>query len=771
MKVHKKHKVQLQENRLFIPLNILFGLIFVVTIILSIVDKYVWQVDWGESNAIDVLCEIIASATFFVGSIIGIAIPLQKEKLYGISSQDFNKLRGKYRYSVALIIVFSIVLAALNGIFLALGLMFACLGVSAISIVFCIYVSAVEVPLMMGQEKSLIKTVKRYVHWQLNETERLPTEGKEVLKYLCCKKTLKATYEILKNDDYEFNKKLILSLLEAQEQQAFDLAKIESKEEQRKIASALRSNVRDILNFNFDLTVIFGDNAKNYSYRITRVLFRLDELSDFSKITRELLVNTTLNYDYVDTQYKKDFIMSVVLPMLLISVTSGDFGFAKAMRRLLSENEIILDEENSLSLIMSLMSLHFYYLCNGAHDVSQELKSKIIEFINFEGVEDNTKIVPWKKLFLQHTEEYKVKLEELLRYFKLSEHNWDVMLRNTGAHFVILSTEYVLQWYLTCLLHSYSVWDFDFDSILVNEDIKYFVKILGGKIFENNQKPQLTEQMKNMAQFYGLREDAFNHFIVCEEQTHKLFNVVNGLHIDDLKSRQRQAHEVDVDELVKKFNEEINQNLANEWGYDSKLEVASESRFMNLLLEKYNEAVNYNEAIVKSILNATYDELAKHVPKTVIVRGKDFDLEIKELLNRNIIATTQNVQFSVGYYIKDGDERKKFSKVIDGVEKVKSKILIGEYIFTDKPLSFKCEFVNVQWRELTPEEVSQKADTYKRADGQYIYEGALISREWLEAFIKEQYFILSLEMRYVINVLPDSIYKIELFPADDSNDT
>lgn len=94
MKAHKKHKVQLQENRLFIPLNMFFGLIFVVTIILSLVDEYVWQVDWGESNTIDVLCEIITSATFFVGSIIGIAIPLQKEKLYGISSQDFSKLRG-----------------------------------------------------------------------------------------------------------------------------------------------------------------------------------------------------------------------------------------------------------------------------------------------------------------------------------------------------------------------------------------------------------------------------------------------------------------------------------------------------------------------------------------------------------------------------------------------------------------------------------------------------------------------------------------------------
>ena len=66
---------------------------------------------------------------------------------------------------------------------------------------------------MMGQEKSLIKTLKKYVHLILNNNERLSAEGQEVLKHLiCCEKTLKETYVLLKEDDGEYNKRLIIEL-------------------------------------------------------------------------------------------------------------------------------------------------------------------------------------------------------------------------------------------------------------------------------------------------------------------------------------------------------------------------------------------------------------------------------------------------------------------------------------------------------------------------------------------------------------------------------
>lgn len=772
MKKKRKYNFQFQENKLFVPLNFIFGIVLITTVAFSFVDIYVWQIDWGKSNAIDVLCEIIATTTLFVGSVIGIAIPLQREKLYGISSQDFNKLRGKYRYSVTLIIVLSVVLSVLNGIFLVLGMTFACFGVSAISVLFCIYVSFLEVPFMMGQEKSLIKTLKKYVHLNLNNNERLSAEGQEVLKHLiCCEKTLKETYALLKEDDDEFNKRLIIELLDIQEQQAYDLNKIEDKEKQRKIASALRANIRDVLNFNFDLTEFFKGNTKKYSYRITRVLFRLAELPEFSKETRDLLVNTIINYDYVETLDKKDFIMSVALPMLLISVTSGDFVFAKAMRRLLFEDEIILNETNSLSLIVSIMSLHFYYLCNGAQDVSDELKTKIYDFMNFDGIEEDTKINPWRNLVLRHTEEYKLSFAELLRCYELSGNYWDVWLRNSGAHFVVLSTEYVLQWYLTCLLHSYSIWNFDFKNLLINDEIKRIIKTLGDKIYPDKVNPRLTDQMQSMAKFYDLRKDAFEYFIIYEDQNHKFFNVINDLHLEDLEKKQRETQNVKIDEIIEKYNKGITNNIVHEWGFDARLEITSEPRYMHLLLEKYSESDSYNNAVVRSVTNAIYRELSRQVPKTIIVRNEHYDSQIGELLNKNkpIIAVSQNIRYSVGFYIKNEQTRDKFNSAIDDSKKISSKIFVGDYIFTDNAFSFNIQ-TKLQWRELSPEEISAKTDFYKRADGQYIFEGALIAREKLEAYIKGQYYILSVELNYAINAVSNSIYKIDLYPIDNDSD-
>lgn len=71
--------------------------------------------------------------------------------------------------------------------------------------------------------------------------------------------------------------------------------------------------------------------------------------------------------------------------------------------------------------------------------------------------------------------------------------------------------------------------------------------------------------------------------------------------------------------------------------------------------------------------------------------------------------------------------------------------------------------------ELTPDQISEQAERYKRADGQYIYDGALISREVLVDTIRSLWYILSVEIRYQINASRDSIFRIDLFPDNKAN--
>ena len=95
-------------NTEFIAVNVIIGVVFLISIVLSVLDKTLWKINWCDSNIIGIACQVVTSATFLVGSIIGIAISLQKDEIFGISFTEFNRLRGRYKYSVKTIIILAL---------------------------------------------------------------------------------------------------------------------------------------------------------------------------------------------------------------------------------------------------------------------------------------------------------------------------------------------------------------------------------------------------------------------------------------------------------------------------------------------------------------------------------------------------------------------------------------------------------------------------------------------------------------------------------------
>ena len=69
--------------------------------------------------------------------------------------------------------------------------------------------------------------------------------------------------------------------------------------------------------------------------------------------------------------------------------------------------------------------------------------------------------------------------------------------------------------------------------------------------------------------------------------------------------------------------------------------------------------------------------------------------------------------------------------------------------------------------DLTPETISQKVDEYRRTDGQYVYEGAFLTREELSRIIKDTQVIFQVVFSYRISTYEDSI--IVLNENDDEN--
>lgn len=767
-----KNKIDRKDKR-FIIMNICFAAILLIGIILSILDKLKWRICWGNSSTIAFLCQMISSATFFVGSIIGIAITLQKEQIFGISYQEFNNLRGAYKYSVSVIIIILVLLSVINTIFYALHLTIASLVTSIISVVFCIYITFQEVPLMMKKEKALLKVVKEKLYVELKNSKDfvLSSEAFKVIKHLSCydKYTIKTTYELFKKDDEDYNKQLLLTLLQAQEQMAFELSTIENKEEKRKIAGAIYINLKDILYFDFDLTKELKEEAKEKTYYITRALFRLEEVSEFSKKTTNLLAARLVTISYIKSKEKKDFILAIALPMISISVTTGEFSFAKAMRREFSKLKYILSEDTNLSVLFSTMSLHFYYLCNDARNVTQDLKYKIKEFIDFRGVDDGTMIQSWKSLFENVIENYCTKLQDLVHYFELNDNNWDVNINDGEAYFVVLTKRYILQWYLTCLFSSYKSWNFQYENLLFGDkEVEYCLKEIGDKIFEDINEPCLTEEMIKMAKFYSFDNRVSSYFDMFDDTHQAFFNFINSLHKKDLLDRQKKAENIDNQKLAQSYNEKIKKEIESEWGYDPKIEIKNSPRYLSLLIEKNSDSINYQDVVVDSIVRSLFNDMAKNIPYYTINYDNNYEKNIE-----NLIEHSNMLQFIVGgmysvRLIRNNILKDKFAEFIRKLTRIESKILKVNSFFSKNSFAFNCCVLNLQVKELDSEQISQYAEKYKRTDGQYIYDGALISREELEKTINKLFCVLNIEICYEIKVEKDTIFKINVFKEENN---
>lgn len=760
--IRKKKKI----NWCFLSINAILIILSIVSCVLAWLDEVKWKICWGDTNALGVLCQIITSTVFFVGSIIGIAIPLQKDGVFGISYSEFNKLRGPFKYSISVIIILLVVFSVLNAVFFALNFIFLCLGLSLISTIFCIYVTLVEVPLLMRKESRLLNVVKDRIRfqWATSADGSLPGEAFKVINYLIFSySTLKSVYELLMGKDENYNREMLQTLLEVQEQQAFELSSIQDKERQLQIAEAIYVNLKDILYFNFDFTKQFKGEAKNNVYRVTRALFRLAEIPSYEKRATELLAEVITTIDYLETREKKEFIMAVALPMVSISVTSKDFLFAKAIRRKFSLFKYNLCENNALAVLFSVMSLHFYYLCNGAHDVEDDLKQKIREFIDYEGIDDNVRVDSWKSLLKIQLGDINFDVKQLVDYFNLNELNWDVHVQNFEAHFAVLTSSYILQWYLTCLFYSYVFGKIDFNALLIGDDeLDYAIREVGSKIISESGKIFFTEEMKCMAEFYGLNIGSDEN-VALKIRESGFVEFVNNLHIEDLHKRQREAEGVNLDNLVKNYKEKVENSITAEFGYNSSIRIDDNPRYMNMLLEKRVDAWNYDGVIVETILNLISKEILRNTPLTVIERNEKFDEEMEKILELGMPLNITSAGYSCGFYINNSILRQEFDNAVKNASKISSKIFSGSYFVKEGGFSFNCEVVTMKVRELTPDQISKQADRYKRGDGQYVYDGAIISREELESIIGRMWYILSTGIRFKIIANKNMIFRIDLF--------
>lgn len=766
----EKSTLWLQTYRgsiLFVALDFLFIAVIGISIALSILNRRYEWICWN-TNSIGVLCQIVTTVVSFVASTMGIAITLQKEKCWGISIKEFNRLRSGLRYPIVLVIILSVIFSALNvGLYIA-NLMIASIGVAIVAIGFCIYIALCEIPLMLKSEKSLLKILKSRLLIEWKSPRDLPKELKTVLKCLITNhKTLHDTYHALKDKNPTFNKFLILKLLELQCDAASELKQMEPKQQRFQCADRLYENILSLICFNLDLSDILGDQFLNYENRITRVVFCLKEVEGYENKITSLIANSLPRLkcdefaeDKVSKQ-KQQFRVSLVLSILNFSVQNGDFCFVQALQKDFSIRYRDLGQNNYESLVFALISMQFYFLCHDSQNASEELKSSIKEYLDYSTVIDHTKVFSWKNLYTHFAYEFKVDFKLFMQYFSLTESDWDIPIY-FEVQWVKLDRGYAFRWYLIHVLNSFRVQGFEYSDLCVTDEYKFYLKDFGEKCFDADRKFIITDEMKSILNFYGVSKNLFSYFLSWKDFPMKFFNCINELKKKDLFVVSDRAVDKKNEEIASQYKETMLKAIREEWGYDTNIETTSSSKTLAVLIEKTSRAVNYEEAMGDALIRSVFHELGQNIVPKIILKNENFDGDIGMLLHERITSISRSVE-RIRYFIKDETIRKQFTELCTNAVPFDSSILEPYSLVKENGFHFNVNFDEFSVRNLTVDELSTEVEKYKSADGQYVYEGTFLAREEIERLMSQQYAVLKISMRYAIQTFEEAIIVVNLF--------
>ena len=734
------------------------------------------------SNIVGVICQVVATVLCIILPVIGISFSLQTNKIFGIEIHKLCSMRVDLHFSYKASVIISVILVGLNLLFLFLNLIYMCLGITIITIIFCTYVLCVEIPYMSFKENAFKEILTNRFINDFESDDLLQNDFDLALRNIILEKSLEVAYSILsikpqrnnnlKTNEIEINKKILNKLVDIQEAIGFELINYENEKDFSKTAERIRHSILYILNGTFDIFSILNNDVNdinNVETCIIRILFQLLKIEKQSKQTAELFASSLIfrNYDNNKEQLNNMFI-SVMIILVAETVKAGNFVLLEALRKEFSLYCYSLEEKKQSTVFFAIISFFLYYLCEKEGDTSVEMKEKINKFINFGGVVDNVCIISWKKLFKSFSDNFNVSYNDFINYYNKNEHYLEFMNYSSSMHYVVLTPEFATNWFLAILLNRDNLYNYDYGkelSLLAVEKGHYFIKEFKRKNYDDNTfKP--SDSLLEALKFYGIDNDPFATFNILEERTHSFLNFIDGELLKDIENDTEESSEVNIEEIAVKFNEALKSLLNSEWGYNSKINVSdSPSKFLNLIDEKKSKAINHDEAITNGVIRSIWYELSGNTPKEVIYKTSTYLNQIKDLIEKEIQFVTDGA-FYEAYSIKDSELREKYEAKIKNTQKIKSHILSGTVFVLKNGFSFNCQIINVKASELSVERLNAEIDKYKRVDGQYVYEGIFMPREKVARFIKERYYLLQFEVKYKISTYPGSIIELDLYSGD-----
>lgn len=757
----------------------------IIYIVLFILDKCTHLVAWGDNNyynSVGVVCQIAGAIACCILSILAISFSLRNNECLGIPLHTLYSMRTKqyFNFKWSALISTGLLIASVVGyIFECLP---ACICAAVSCVLFSVYLICVESPYLSMQEKAILRIVKNIFigmyDGKIKADDYQTAEFNRVLAALIRNKDLKWLYERLAvAGEQEYNKKLLKDLMDIQVNLASHLDLIESNSQQKQVTDALLDTICAMMRGRFNIVQILGEDIEEYLHELTRILFCLLEHPLSKEKTTKRLAELAIRCPWQpeDNQVNWNLYYSVLMIMIVNQIKNNDLEIIEQIKKELSPYVTVLTSPCMATRIFAMLSFVMYYLVEVNSSVPPDMKNNIRSVIDTSKEEDRIEILSWKAMFHEFNSSFELSFDDFISDFEKAKSYCDYYIETGYMNIETLTCDVALKWYLANLFNCDNKLPIsDYESILHasnNSKMTMYLKQLEDSCYSGTDRAFVpSDEFKSMADFYQDSDASLDLFSLVENQTHSFREYVDSLRKKELEDTISDAASISNREIEEHFRPMFEERIHSIAGYSSEIDVSKEKKlYIAIIANRKSQASNFDDWILNWGTNNILRAIRKNSIdkcKRTINAGKSFTDSIRSLVKKDFEFVTSNVQCCQAG-ITDPGVQQQFAEKVARAKRINN----PNYLFTNPTVvlkggfKFNCE-LQFLVKDFTPEQISRRVDEYRRTDGQYVYEGAFLTREEVSRIIQETHVLFQIAFSYKVSTKKGAIVSFDLFPKD-----
>ncbi len=797
----KKYKTKLVHMLTEIKPYLLKAMPLLLVIVGAVLSKKIEIQDGYDVPVVNIIVSLLP----MIFTIITIALSLPSEKIFGVTSLEFRRIREKINFSFLEMILCTILIFLLEAIFEICDMTIAIWSLDCVSIVYSIWFVVQEIPILTHSNKHLIKIVNsawKHSHYQdlqhgNDSNDKLEND---ILQYLVLNQGIAKTYNSFKTNNQEQNKGILDKLLSKNTEYLFECVdNVEcfasssvAEYKGTNLISAIDmsfENVDLILRSNddFNISIIYND-SKVY-YHVTRMVFCLRKIAKalsleekFSNKMQSILRSLffKLSYSKLD-DLTFSFVTGFINAMLVTSVSEDKTWFLELLRDS-NYNSMFFASDNIDYYYF--ISMYLFYIAKNDKKVPEELKKNIDLFLKETAQGLNADGSSWVSLF-NHKLDYDSfadLLNILPNVLKLSNLDYTyepwyrpklcVSWSSSDGEF---SRAFLMNCWLEIVIYNFRSFNYDSEALkklifsLDKDDQYALAETLNKRWFIDNSFKDINKE-ESFLSFYG-----FRHRMSFSGMENGFIRQLKDIKNEILKQRATAEiyGQVKTDEELLAYKKILVDGFVSSANkltiFDKTIPVEDnlycynclfDTRWSGGLIEHYAE--NFYDAFGRLI----YESLANNpqIGKIIINSNNE---------NSKLFSALKDYHYKAGndyrlYYLKATEEQK---ELIEKLEKLDIPVPCFT-LFKSKDalkINLVCDEGKSYVRKLNNEEINTIIDRdYKIINGLYKYcdssddsRSIYISRDELFDLVSKKYFVSQIVFKQALYVNVKEILEVE----------